>query len=151
MGSVTQEEVEASWGKNMAPVVIEFDFEHEANKTIHGRTSKICPEPFDNATIDEQDILGDIALVTLRQFGFTSGSCWTSEGYSDADYPATIGTLRSTTKNLSFVGAFRVDEPLIRATSFRASKNAVFFRPTHGNVSYSVYVSWCSSERLKIE
>ena len=137
MGSVTQEEVEASWGKNMAPVVrIEFDFEHEANKTIHGRTSKICPEPFDNATIDEQDILGDIAL-TLSSRWISSGSCWTSEGYSDADYPATIGTLRSTTTNLSFVGAFRVDEPLIRATSFRARKNAVFFRPTHGNVSYS--------------
>ena len=138
---VSQAEVEAAWAKNLAETLadgLQFyqtSAGHGGEKTLHGRSSMVCPEPFDDATISERDIFGDIAVVTLQ----ANGVCWTSAGYSDANYRVRGGTLKNADDSIAIEASFRIDDPDVVADSFAASAMGVFFLPSSGNVSYTVW------------
>ena len=118
-----------------------FTFSGYLNATLPGN-SKVCPEPFDNAAIAAEDAFEGVAVVLLRA-GSTS-SCWPSPNYADSNYPLTVGWLTSESVVIDGVSsnatykAYQFDAPQ-EASQYRASEHALFFWPSMGNVSYTVW------------
>ena len=130
------------------PGINRFVFTLEQKRTLPGRTSTVCPEPYDDAQIAVEDVIDTIAIVTMRHLSdFDEGNCETSPTYSHTDYPVQMGTVSSVEDMIvdgvgtAFVHhhAYNISSPLVRATGHAVSPIGIFFKPTHGNISYDVY------------
>ena len=126
---INQSTVESAWGKNEEGVTYDdLYFSADSNKTLRGRTSKVCPDPLDDATIAETDMIGDFAIVTMEY----QDSCWTNAAYSPTDFPARVGILTSTQGNTTtLANAFTIDSPQIEATQFTAGNRNLYFKPMY--------------------
>ena len=114
---INQSTVESAWGKNEEGVTYD-DLYFSADSTRLGRTSKVCPDPLDDATIAETDMIGDFAIVTMEY----QDSCWTDAAYSPTDFPARVGILTSTQGNTT---TFAMHLPSIRRKSVTNSLRAI--------------------------
>ena len=154
LSHVSQASVEASIGRNdpkgkfeILPPSASVSTILDEEAVLPGEKSAACRKVdgvrfHNDAIIEAEDIIGDIALVELPQSyekGKVDLMCW-GGAYADSQYPARKVSLRVNAPhaNTSIVG-YQVDAPLRPATSFAASPHALYFRPLQGVQPYQVW------------
>ena len=113
------------------PDLITYTFTVLESKTLPGTST--TPGPPCNGTLAAADKLQNLALAA----NFYQNSCYTDGRYNHNNYPVDRGTV-APSGGAGPLAAYRIYEPLNKATQFLASKHVLYYRfPTIEN--YSVY------------
>lgn len=102
------------------PELQRYTFSATESKILPGKTQE---SKFDPASVSDQDGIGPLALVALRyQNGY-----WVDGRYNHNDFPVDVGSVVAAGQEHRFE-AFRLHEPLRKATKFLGSHHAVYYR-----------------------
>ena len=101
------------------PDLLQYTFTATESRILPGKT----PDNNQNGIGSDQDRIGNLALVALK---YQKGH-WTDGRYNHNDFPVEVGTVQVTGQKQGFE-AFRLVEPLSKATKFLGSHHAVYYR-----------------------
>lgn len=96
-----------------------FSFSSAETRTLPGRTQ----ETGFNGNVSEPDRIGRLGLVALNY----QNRSWTDGRYNHNNFPVELGSVVTTANNQRF-DAYRISEPLHRATKFLGSQHGIYYR-----------------------